>query len=169
MVRQGRFVGFRATLLDHWIANDNDSASITIGRKCWREFGTAGTLPPSIYHDLGIHSLELERIFCRDIAASPIIVVRQKYGSVKALANVCVHRAARLLECDDHVTRISCPYHSWTYAIDGQFIGAPFMQDTPDFDTATYRLKELACNTWEGFIYVASMQMRSHLCHVLRL
>jgi choline monooxygenase len=140
-----------------------------------RDFGMAETLPPAVYHDPGIHDLELEKIFrrdwiclgrlaeipapgdylCRDIAASPVIVVRQKDGSVKALANICAHRATRLLECDGHVSRISCPYHSWTYAIDGQLIGAPFMQDTPGFDIARYRLKELACDTWEGFIYVS--------------
>ncbi len=140
-----------------------------------REFGVAQTLPPAIYHDKGIHDLELDRVFrrdwicigrlaeiptpgdflCRDISDSPVVAIRQKDGSVKALANVCAHRAARLLDCDGHANRISCPYHSWTYSIDGQLIGAPFMQDTPGFEVGAYRLKELACDVWEGFVYVS--------------
>jgi len=150
-----------------------------------RSFGVAQTLPPAIYHDKGIHDLELDRVFrhdwiclgrlaeiptpgdflCRDISDSPVVAIRQKDGSVKALANVCAHRAARLLGCDGHTNRISCPYHSWTYSIDGQLIGAPFMQDTPGFDVSAYRLKELVCDTWEGFVYVsldANAQAISH-------
>ena len=56
---------------------------------------------------------------------------------------------------DGHVSRISCPYHSWTYELDGQLIGAPFMQETAGFETKNYSLNELACEVWEGFIYVA--------------
>ena len=91
---------------------------------------------------------------CRNIIDSPVFVVRQKDRTVKAFANVCAHRAARLLEGDGHVTRISCPYHSWTYELDGRLIGAPFMQDTAGFDVANHELKALACDTWEGFVYV---------------
>ena len=53
-----------------------------------------------------------------------------------------------------HVSRISCPYHSWTYELDGQLIGAPFMDKTLGFDVANHKLKELVCETWQGFIYV---------------
>lgn len=139
-----------------------------------RDITSAQSLPPAIYHDAGIYKLEMDRIFrhewiclgrlaeipepgdyvCRDIIDSPVFAVRQRDNSVKAFANICAHRAARLLSDSGHATRISCPYHSWTYELDGQLIGAPFMQDTPGFNVGAHRLKELACATWEGFIYV---------------
>jgi phenylpropionate dioxygenase-like ring-hydroxylating dioxygenase large terminal subunit len=139
-----------------------------------RDFTSAQSPPPAIYHDAGIFRLELERIFrrewiclgrlaeipqpgdyvCRDITESPVFVVRQRDHSVKAFANICAHRAAQLLTDSGHATRISCPYHSWTYELDGRLVGAPFMQDTPGFSIGAHRLKELACDTWEGFIYV---------------
>ena len=137
-------------------------------------FDDALSLPPSIYHDPEILNLEVDQIFrkdwicigrlaeipeagdyiCRDVTDSPVFVVRQKDSSVKAFANVCVHRAARLLDGEGHTSRISCPYHSWTYEITGQLIGAPFMKETKGFDVKDHRLKALACDTWEGFVYV---------------
>jgi len=139
------------------------------------DFANGRTLPPPIYHDQGILDLEIDHLFrkewiclgrqaeipatgdflCRDIVDSPVFVVRQRDQSIKAFANVCAHRSARLLESDGHVKRISCPYHSWTYEIDGQLIGAPFMKETPGFNVRSHRLKELPCTTWEGFIYVS--------------
>ena len=138
-------------------------------------FGDARSLPPAIYHSSQIFDLEKQRLFhadwiclgrtaeiphagdfiCRDIIDAPVFAVRQRDGSLKAFANVCVHRASRLLNGAGHVSRISCPYHSWTYRLDGQLIGAPFMNETPGFDVADFRLKELACETWQGFVYVS--------------
>ena len=139
------------------------------------DFGSAQSLPPAAYHDHGLLELESERLFARewicmgrlaempnpgdylsrDIIDSPVFVIRQKDGGVKAFANVCAHRAAKLLEGDGHVTRISCPYHSWTYEPDGQLIGAPFMDQTPGFDVRNHRLKALPCDTWEGYVYAS--------------
>lgn len=138
-------------------------------------FDDALSLPPAIYHDPAILDREIQSIFrhdwicmgrlaeipeagdylCRDISDSRVFVVRQKNGSVKAFHNLCLHRAARLLEGEGHATRISCPYHSWTYDLDGQLIGAPFMNETKGFDVSNFRLRELACDAWEGFIYVS--------------
>ncbi len=92
---------------------------------------------------------------CRDIIDAPVFAIRQKDKSIKAFSNVCLHRSACLLSGDGHVSRISCPYHSWTYELDGRLIGAPFMQETAGFETKNYSLNELACEVWEGFIYVA--------------
>lgn len=138
-------------------------------------FANALSLPPAIYHDEGILSLETKRIFrnewicagrlaeipepgdyfCRDIVDSPVVVIRQRDLSVKAFANVCAHRAAQLLSSEGSVTRICCPYHSWTYDLNGQLIGAPFMHDTPGFNVQSHKLNELLCDDWEGFIYVS--------------
>lgn len=138
-------------------------------------FGNARNLPPAIYHSPEILNLEIDRIFhsewlclgrttempkpgdfiCRDIVDSPVFAIRQKDGSIKAFANVCLHRSACLLSGDGHVSRISCPYHSWTYDLDGRLIGAPFMQETAGFEIKNYSLNELGCEVWEGFVYVA--------------
>lgn len=137
-------------------------------------FENACSLPPGIYHDPEILDLELQRLFreewlcigrlaemsdpgdyiSRDLVDAPVIVIRQRDGSVRAFANVCLHRAARLLEGDGHVSRISCPYHSWTYDLDGQLVGAPFMTKSPGFNVKDHTLAELNCTTWEGFVYV---------------
>lgn len=138
-------------------------------------FGDAKSLPPAIYHNFEVLDLEIEHIFrdewiclgrtaeipepgdfiCRDIVDVPVFVVRQRDDSLRAFANVCIHRSARLLTGAGHVSRISCPYHSWTYDLDGQLIGAPFMNETPGFDVADHKLRKLVCDAWEGFIYVS--------------
>ena len=139
-----------------------------------RDVSDAQSLPPEIYHHPDILNLETERLFHRgwicvgrtaempkagdyiavDIIDQPIFVIRQKDGSVSAFPNVCLHRCSRLLDDRGHVSKISCPYHSWTYNLDGQLIGANFMQQTAGFDTADYKLGALACDIWQGFIYV---------------
>jgi len=138
-------------------------------------FENARSMPPAMYHDPEIYDLELDRLFrhewicigrlaempepgdyiCRDIIDSPVFAVRQVDSSVKAFANVCLHRSASLLQGQGHVSRISCPYHSWTYDLDGQLVGAPFMNETPGFDVKKFRLKALPCDIWEGFVYVS--------------
>ena len=138
-------------------------------------FSDAKSLPPAIYHSPQVFDLERERLFhtgwiclgrtaeipqtgdfiCRDIIDAPVFAVRQGDGSIKAFANVCVHRSSRLLNETGHVSRISCPYHSWTYDLGGQLIGAPFMKETPGFELANHKLKEFVCETWQGFIYVS--------------
>jgi len=144
-------------------------------------FSDARSLPPAIYHSPQILELEKERLFhadwiclgraaefpdtgdfvCRDIIDAPVFAVRQRDASIRAFANVCVHRSARLLNEAGHVSRISCPYHSWTYDLGGQLIGAPFMTETPGFKVGDYKLKELACETWQGFVYVSLQQTPS--------
>jgi phenylpropionate dioxygenase-like ring-hydroxylating dioxygenase large terminal subunit len=139
-----------------------------------RDFSAAQSLPPEIYHHPDILQRETKCLFHRgwicvgrtaeiptagdyisvDIVDQPVFVIRQKDNSVSAFPNVCLHRCSRLLEDRGRVSRISCPYHSWTYNLDGQLIGAPFMQQTANFDVADYKLEALACDIWQGFIYV---------------
>ncbi len=135
----------------------------------------AFTVPPAIYSDPEIATLELERIFRADwqcpgvasdipnpgdyltysVAGQPIFIIRGKDGSVRSFANVCLHRMMTLLEGRGCSHRISCPYHGWTYDTEGKVIGAGHMAGRdPEFDKKGYRLPEIRTELWHGWIYV---------------
>ncbi len=93
--------------------------------------------------------------FTAEVAGESLIVVRDKDGEVRGFYNVCRHRGTRLREVETgHVTAIQCPYHAWTYGLDGRLIGAPHMDDVPGFDKADYSLNAVNLALWEGFIFV---------------
>ena len=84
-----------------------------------------------------------------------LIVIRDKTGKINAFFNVCRHRGSRLIENDGgNCGTIQCPYHAWTYALDGQLIGAPHMDDLAGFDKADYPLHPVNVELWEGFVFV---------------
>src|SRR2546426_10306297 len=123
-----------------------------------------------------IYGEEMERIFCRrwlcagraaeladpgdfvvrTVAGESLIVVRGQDGAVRAFYNVCRHRGTRL--CEEARGRFSetiqCPYHAWTYTLDGTLIGAPHMGDVQGFDKRDYPLHAVAVATWEGFLFL---------------
>jgi phenylpropionate dioxygenase-like ring-hydroxylating dioxygenase large terminal subunit len=88
------------------------------------------------------------------IGLQPIIVVRLSNQSIHAMANVCRHRMMRLVEGRGNAKRFACPYHGWTYRIDGQLINAPHMECTAGFDKKQVTLPTIRCETWGGWIYV---------------
>jgi len=88
------------------------------------------------------------------IGRQPIIVVRLSNQSIHAMANVCRHRMMRLVEGHGNAKRFACPYHGWTYRIDGQLISAPHMECTAGFDKKQVTLPTIRCETWGGWIYV---------------
>lgn len=84
-----------------------------------------------------------------------VVVVRDKQNEIRAFYNVCRHRGSRLCEADaGHLGAIQCPYHAWTYSLDGQLVGAPDMETLPDFDRADYSLVPVKIDSWEGFTFV---------------
>jgi len=88
-----------------------------------------------------------------------IIVVSGDDGALAAFDNVCVHRGSPLLDGCGNQARITCPYHAWVYRLDGQLIGAPYMNRTVDavgreFDPDDHRLTQLRLEEWEGFVFV---------------
>jgi Rieske 2Fe-2S family protein len=92
----------------------------------------------------------------REIAGESVIVVRDQKGTGRAFYNVCRHRGTRLCqETSGHAAAIQCPYHAWTYALDGRLIGAPHMDGVPDFDKTDYGLHVVGLGIWEGFIFVS--------------
>ena len=90
------------------------------------------------------------------IAEESIIVVRGRDGVVRGFFNVCRHRGTRL--CSDEAGRfgdvIRCPYHGWTYGIDGRLLGAPHMHDVDGFEQNDYPLHEAAVAESDGFLFV---------------
>jgi phenylpropionate dioxygenase-like ring-hydroxylating dioxygenase large terminal subunit len=93
--------------------------------------------------------------FLVEPAGENLIVVRDKRGAIHAFYNVCRHRGSRLCEEQNaHAAAIQCPYHAWTYALDGRLIGAPHMDETPGFNKTDYSLHQAQPGLWEGFIFL---------------
>jgi Rieske 2Fe-2S family protein len=93
--------------------------------------------------------------FLREIAGESVIVVRTDTGSVEAFYNVCRHRGTRLCSKSEgsFAGRIQCPYHGWTYGLDGRLLGAPHM-DSSAFDRLDYPLHKLHTGLWDGHIFL---------------
>ena len=94
--------------------------------------------------------------FISEVADESLIVVRDKRGEIRGFYNVCRHRGSRLIENRNGQlsAAIQCPYHAWTYGLDGRLLGAPHMDDVPGFNKADYSLRPVNVAVWEGFIYV---------------
>jgi Rieske 2Fe-2S family protein len=136
----------------------------------------AHTLPREYFTSPDILAEELERIFFRrwicvgredripnpgdyflqEIGKESVIVLRDRAGGYRAYYNVCRHRGTRL--CEEHTGRFSetiqCPYHAWTYALDGRLIGAPSTADIEGFDKGDWPLVPVGVATWEGFLFL---------------
>ncbi len=93
--------------------------------------------------------------FVQDVIGESLIVIRDKSGEIHGFFNVCRHRGTRLKEeACGHASVIQCPYHAWTYGLDGRLIGAPHMDEVPGFDKANYPLHSVNVEVWEGFVFV---------------
>src|SRR5256712_227096 len=136
----------------------------------------ARTLPGRYYTSPEIFAEEVERIFARrwvcvgraaelsepgdyflaDVAGESLIMLRDQGGTLRAHYNVCRHRGTRL--CEERRGRLSetiqCPYHAWTYTLDGQLIGAPHMSEVEGFHKRDYPLHAPALAEWEGFLVI---------------
>ena len=94
--------------------------------------------------------------FLREVLGESVIVARNDAGTVSAMFNVCRHRGTRICEspCGTFPGSIQCPYHAWTYDLAGRLIGAPHMDDVEGFDKRDYPLKSVACESWDGHIFI---------------
>jgi Rieske 2Fe-2S family protein len=93
--------------------------------------------------------------FIAEVAGESLIVVRDQRSMIRGFYNVCRHRGTRLREDQSgHASAIQCPYHAWTYGLDGRLLGAPHMDGVPGFDKADYSLHPVNLGLWEGFIFV---------------
>ena len=143
-----------------------------------RELPTHGqmTLPRRYFTSPELLQEEMERLFTRqwlcvereerianrgdffviDVAGESIIILRDQQGAVRAFYNVCRHRGSKL--CEEHQGQLSetiqCPYHAWTYSLDGRLIGAPATNDLEGFRKQDWPLHKVAVAQWEGFIFI---------------
>jgi glycine betaine catabolism A len=104
------------------------------------------------------HQTELPQAgdyFLSKVAGESLIITRDQRSTIRGFYNVCRHRGTRLCEeAKGHFSAIQCPYHTWTYALDGRLIGAPHMDEVPGFNKADYPLNAVNLGVWEGFIFV---------------
>jgi carnitine monooxygenase subunit len=134
------------------------------------------SLPAWIYRDSEFLEAERERVFrpswqvvCHlsdipaagnyhtlDFMGETIVVIRGGDLRPRAFYNVCRHRAARLLDgaTGSCGSRIVCPYHAWTYGLDGRLIGVPERQEFSHMDVARHGLVSLELEVYRGFIFV---------------
>ncbi len=131
-------------------------------------------IPGSIYSSQEVFDLEKERLFMTDwlfvgrveelpnagdylsqrIMGESILVTRDKEGDLRAFFNTCLHRGVELALGTGNCSRFVCPYHAWTYDLQGKLIGAPFMKESKGFDTKECRLKPVQVDTWAGNIFI---------------
>jgi Rieske 2Fe-2S family protein len=134
------------------------------------------TLPGRYYTDPDVFALEQKRIFesmwfCAvraadlpkpgafrtvQVGAESILVTRARDHSIRAFFNVCRHRGARICTEESGEVRRSfqCPYHAWTYGLDGKLIAAPNLTKMPDIDRVAYGLVPVAVREWLGYVWV---------------
>ena len=91
-----------------------------------------------------------------ELGDESVLVVRGDDGALRAFHNVCRHRGTRLCEeARGHFEAgIQCPYHAWTYDLDGRLIGAPHMAGTEGFDRRDWPLHDVAIAEWEGWLFI---------------
>jgi Rieske 2Fe-2S family protein len=85
-----------------------------------------------------------------------VIIVRDRQNRLRAFFNVCRHRGTRICTSTEgrFADTIQCPYHAWTYGLDGRLLGAPHMDNVPDFDRGAYPLHPVALDEWDGHIFL---------------
>jgi len=134
----------------------------------------AETLPPECYTSAEFYEFEKAALFHREWlcvgreewvadpgdyitathANEPIIVSRDRAGNLHAMSAVCQHRAMLVAEGKGNTRGFICPYHHWSYDLDGKLVGAPAMSRTCDFDKKRHGLPKLRVESWHGFLFV---------------
>jgi glycine betaine catabolism A len=148
---------------------DEQIAGVAIDR-------TFAGLPGRDYYDPEIWRLEQDTLFtrswfcigraeempnagdyvARDVAGEGVVAVRGKDARIRAFYNVCRHRGTVLKDEGAGNTKgaFVCPYHNWTYDLEGALVGTPNVRADEDFDRSAYPLRHIACDEWDGFVFV---------------
>lgn len=134
----------------------------------------AESLPPACYVDADFYGFEKEALFSREWlcvgraewlekpgdyftcthANEPLVIARGRDGAIRAMSSVCQHRAMLVAEGSGNTRAFVCPYHHWTYDLDGTLVNAPAMGRTCNFDRSRHGLPQLQVELWHGFVFV---------------
>ena len=135
---------------------------------------TPRTMPPSFYKDESLFSVEMEELFIKgwvclgrsdeipepgdyctvDVFNEPLIIVRNQSADVSVLSNVCRHRGSQILTGRGNSKRFTCPYHRWSYDLDGALLTAPLVDKTEGFDRRQCQLPSFRTYEWMGWVFV---------------
>src|ERR1700732_1783722 len=124
-----------------------------IFRRTWQLVGTLHQ-PRGEVNGVKRTIADPETFFTADLAGEPIVVVRDKQGTLRAFSNVCRHRAGPIASGSGCKNVLRCGYHGWTYTLDGRLIGTPDIDGVEFFDRSTMGMVPLRLETWEQFIFV---------------
>jgi choline monooxygenase len=134
----------------------------------------ASTIPSSWYTDKQIFQFEQETVFSRswqvaarldqlhkpgdyvttDIGDEPIVIVRGSDDRIRGFFNVCSHHAAAVMtENEGHANQMRCPYHGWTYSLEGELKGTPDFNDVCHFDRSENGLRPITIAVWEKWVF----------------
>lgn len=159
--------------LGKWLAAEQRSASAAYARVTQFDLGTED-LPVSRYIDREFHELELKRMWSRtwqmachesnipepndyityEIGGRSWIVVRQKDGSIRAYVNACLHRGMQLVEGSGRLPALVCPFHGWSWNMDGTNRGVTEKWDFPQLRDRDLCLPQAKVATWGGFVFI---------------
>ncbi|WP_404478273.1 aromatic ring-hydroxylating dioxygenase subunit alpha [Novosphingobium sp. BL-52-GroH] len=138
------------------------------------DLSEAVTLPPECYTGTDFYEFEKEALYFNEwqcvgreswiaepgeffttrTVNEPIIVARNLTGEINAMSAVCQHRAMLVAEGAGKARGFLCPYHHWSYSLDGALVAAPAMNKTCNFDRKENGLPRFAVEIWNGFIFV---------------
>jgi choline monooxygenase len=102
-----------------------------------------------------------------DIAGEPVLVARGTDGRLRAFSNVCRHRGAELCKGRGTGNVVRCPYHAWTYGLDGNLHGAPEFEGVEEWDRSRVRLPEFRAEVWGPYVFVCQDAAAPSLAEVM--
>ncbi len=137
-------------------------------------YDLARSMPPDFYTSEEVFELEKERLcrgqwvclgrvdqipnqgdyFTTNLFDEPLAIVRVTAEEIKVLSNVCRHRGSVILNDSGNRQTLVCPYHAWTYELNGALRNAPLVDQRADFDPKKCKLPSFLSEVWGGFIYV---------------
>jgi len=153
------------------IENDNLEKQL---KNCLNDHDQSYSIPPICYSDDRINRLEIDILFkqqwicighvnflkkpgdylTKEVTGIPIVVIRDKTNTIRVFSNSCRHRGARLLVGKGNTKGIICPFHSWSYNLNGDLLGAPKMDSALNFNKCDYGLKEFRAEERLGFCFL---------------